>query len=630
MKPRTVHFIAFVAIAVTYCMSTACVVAGDQMDAAVAVKDLLAQCHKAKAEFRPLTPADVDQARTEAVEAIDRLNQRLALAGKNGEDWQKFVELSALQDQLRRSGGPDNAVLNRILTHYNSGHDGLELVWFLDVQKTAHDYAAIVSAVNNPQVRKLFEEKMDNLAESLAAYTAKPTTKDAAAISELVRWLQDARQVPALVQAIQNRFVHPNLLGQISPEVLGAGIVEAVDDVTPIRDCILGTDIYGTAHTIGQTSVELPPNPNYGVVDAIFFGTTTSENVGYHGPVTIYSNATTSLAARKRLWMDATGLSSCAGASNAVTAVQICDIQSNKGRRLIEKMAWKRAGKQQGQAESIASRHAEARLNERIDNQADESIARANKDYVDKFYRPFTERKLFPQMLRFSTTERAISLVGLLAGGGKLAAPGTPPPVATGAEMSVRVHESMINNLAFDALAGRTVYEEKVQAAAVDSLGRLPEKMRGDEDGRPWAITFAPRQPISVTFADDSLKVTLRGVRFCKGDEVHQVSMNISATYKIEKSVGGFKAVRQGSIEVFPPDFVAGMQIDARRQVIRKLLEKRFAKIFEPEILGEGFELPGKWKAAGKMLPIEVVCRDGWLVIGWKRATAETKVAAAE
>ena len=66
--------------------------------------------------------------------------------------------------------------------------------------------------------------------------------------------------------------------------------------------------------------------------------------------------------------------------------------------------------------------------------------------------------------------------------------------------------------------------------------------------------------------------------------------------------------MRQGDIEVLPPDFVPGKQIDARRQVIRKLLEKRFAKVFEPEILGEGFEMPGKWKAAGKLVPIQVVC----------------------
>ena len=111
--------------------------------------------------------------------------------------------------------------------------------------------------------------------------------------------------------------------------------------------------------------------------------------------------------------------------------------------------------------------------------------------------------------------------------------------------MSLRLHESAINNLAFDALAGRTVYEEKVQATVIDMLGHLPEKMKGDEDGRPWAITFAPRQPISVTFADDGFKITLRGVRYCKGAEAYPAT-NVSAAYKFEKSPEGFKLVRQG------------------------------------------------------------------------------------
>ena len=49
--------------------------------------------------------------------------------------------------------------------------------------------------------------------------------------------------------------------------------------------------------------------------------------------------------------------------------------------------------------------------------------------------------------------------------------------------MSLRLHESAVNNLCFDALAGRTVYEEKVQAMVTHALGYLPEKIKGDEDG---------------------------------------------------------------------------------------------------------------------------------------------------
>jgi len=189
----------------------------------------------------------------------------------------------------------------------------------------------------------------------------------------------------------------------------------------------------------------------------------------------------------------------------------------------------------------------------------------------------------------------------------------------------------LVNNFAFDALAGRMIHEEKMQAAVTEMLGKLPEKMKGDDDGKPWAVAFAPRQPISLTFADDGFKITIRGARFFKGEEGHP-GMNISASYKIEKTPAGFKAVRQGDIAVFPPEFVPGgeMKIDARRQIIRKLLEKRFAKVFEPEILGQGLDLPGKWKAAGHLAPIQVVARDGWLVIAWKRTPTPAKVAAAQ
>lgn len=604
-----------------------CALAADEPVAVPAAKDLPAMCRTAKAEFRPLAEIDVQKAKSTLIEAIDRLDQRLTLAGVNGQDWRKYLQTENLRDCLQAEKQPSKDVLVQVYQRYSAGHRGLELVWFLDVQQALQNYIAVLNAIENPQVKTAYEERMEKLAASLEAYLTKPTTDDALVISESVRWLENAGQAPTVVEAITQHFVQPNFLAEISPAVLGAGIAGPIDETMPVHDCILGTDVYGTAHTVGQTSVEVPTDPNFGVLDTIFIGITTSDNVGYHGPVTVYSSSTTSLAARKRLWIDAEGLSSYPGVSKAVTEVNICDIQSNKGRRIVENMAWKRAGKQQSEAECIASSHAEARLNERMDQQAAEAIGNANKQYTEKFYKPFTERKLFPQMLRFATAEQGISVTGLQAGGGKVGAPVAPPPVVEGADMSLRLHESAVNNLAFDGLAGRTVYEEELQATVTDALGHLPEKMKGDEDGKPWAITFANRQPISVTFADDGFKITIRGVKYYKGQDAHP-GMDVSAAYKIEQTATGFKAVREGDIQVFPPDFVPGKQVDARRQVIRKLLEKRFAKVFEPEIIGEGLELPGKWQAAGKLQPIQLVCRDGWLVIAWKRATAEPKVAA--
>ncbi len=377
MKSRMVCLVLTAATFATCFTISICIADDGSRPAIPSVKNLPAACRKARSEFRPLTRNDVDQAKTALIEALDRLNQRLSLAGPNGENWRKYLELAALQDELRRPEGPDLAVLGRIRSRYIAGHEGLDLVWFLDVQQTLQNFLATSAAVDNPKIRTDYEATMDKLAGSLETYVSSPTTEDALTISESVRFLERARQAPELVRAIQYHFVHANLWAEASVDVIGAGVAESVDDSMPVRDCILGTDIHGMAHTVGQIHTELSPHPNLGVLDAIFFGQTTSENVGYHGPVTIFSTGNTGLAARKRIWVDASGLSSYPATANAVTQVDIHDIQSNKGRRFVERMAWKRAGKQVGEAQCIASQHAEERLDERIDERTAEPLKRA-------------------------------------------------------------------------------------------------------------------------------------------------------------------------------------------------------------------------------------------------------------
>ena len=599
-----------------------CAITADNLSAeeTITIEQLPAACKAAAADFRPIDRDDVEQAKAKLLAALRRLDRRLDLDGPNGDAWREYLLWEDLQKELRGSE-PDDALLKKAHARYAAGYDGLDLVWFLDVQSALHNYVAMRLAVGNPGVRDGYEAVIGRLAANMERYVAQPTTDDALSISESIRWLEGAHQCLALRGSIDRHLVKPNLFVDISADVAAAGLAENVEDSMPIHDCILGVDIHGMANTAGRTRAELWPDRKFAVIDALFFGVTDSDNVGGKGPVAIYSRSTTDLAARKRIWIDVDGLSSYPAVSRADTAIEIDDICSRRGRRIIERIAWRKAGKQQWIAEQIASRHAEERLNERIDAQAAEAIERANRQYNEKYLRPFSERKLFPQRLDFSTTERTVSIVGLQAGGGKLAAPDEPLSPVDGADMSVRLHESMINNLAYDALAGRTVYEEKVQKLAINLFGELPEKMKGDEDGKPWAITLDPRRPISVSFADGRMSITIRGVRYYKGADAHP-AMNVSAVYGIEPSPRGFKLVRQGDIEVFPPDFVpgSGQKIDARRSVIRKLLEKRFENVFEAEFAAEGFEMPGKWKSVGWMRPIQLVAENGWLVISWQKS----------
>jgi hypothetical protein len=580
---------------------------------------LLTACQEAKTQFRPITVADLKLLKGELVEAVARLDARLKLAGADGEDWRKYLLLDALEKELQKEEIPGREQLNEAYQRFASGNEGLRLVWFEDVQDALRRLLMADSAIDNPQIKTLYEQHLDALAGYLKAFAQNPNTEDALGISESVRWLENALQAPELVEAVAQRFSYPNLYVEVSAELVDAGVGEPVDDTAPVRDCIMGTAIYGCGHTVGQTTGELFPDAHQGVVDTVLFATTCSQTVGYHGPVCIYSDGTTHFGACKRLWVNEDGIFSHPAVSNAVTQSTINDIQAR--RRLIERFAWKKACKQKATAEWIASRHAEQRMNDRVDAKAAETIDKANRDFQDKFRRPLVERKLFPELLRFNTDREVLRTVSMQAGSSRLAAP-TPPPEVVKADMTLRLHESMVNNFALDALGGMTVHEEKLQKVVIDLLGRLPEKLKGDEDQEPWAITFARRQPISITFADDGFKITIRGSEYFKGNNPYP-AMDVTAIYKIEKTDKGFKAVRQGDIQIFPP---GRQQVGGKEQIIRTLLMKRFSKIFEPELLGEGFMFSGKWEKVGKMQPMELICRDGWLTIAWKRTPGEQKL----
>ena len=87
------------------------------------------------------------------MESLARLDQRLTLDGPNGADWRKYLRWDALQEALCGDKQPDTTLLTRVYQRYAASEDGLELVWFLDVQQALRTYIATVNAVGNPQVR---------------------------------------------------------------------------------------------------------------------------------------------------------------------------------------------------------------------------------------------------------------------------------------------------------------------------------------------------------------------------------------------------------------------------------------------------------------------------------------------
>jgi len=585
--------------------------------AAPSIERLPAVIRAAKEHFCPLTDEHLRQARGQLEAAVARLEQHLDPAEEKGREWRVYLLWDQLASELSKDE-PDLGTLDRVYKRLVDDREGLGMAWFLDVRDALARYRNTARNIDNAKLPGAYEQVLDALAAQVEAYSEKPTAKRALAIGYLVDQLEGAGQAPDVIRAVRHHFVKPNLKLVVSAEFVSAGLAGPIDRTGPVRDNILGTEVRGQGRTVGRTVVELVPDERFAVIDMLMEATNRSRNVGYNGPVRVFSDATTSLASRKRIWIDEKGVHSFPAVSDAKTNNRMRGLCAVRGGRLVERFARRRAAQQEPFAEAIAAEHAEQRLNRQIDDEAGETIPRMHRTFIEKFRRPLLDRRLFPRLLRFSTTADSFNVVVLAADDSQLAAPAPPPAPSQEGQIQVSLHESLVHNLADRALAGRTLTHERYVEFWTWLRGSPPQESP-EEKNKKWAVSFPELRPVSVEFADGQLSVTIRGRRYYEDGESYP-GMDVSVRYAVEPTPQGVHLVRQGEPAIFPPGFQPGgrARLTARQLVIRKLLEKRYQRIFKPKLLGEGIEMRGSWSEVGRLKPVSAAAEKGWLITAWR------------
>ncbi len=565
----------------------------------------------AESRFVPVTEEEADQTKAALETALAEL--QAYLTGDNGQRWREHLQLDSLREQLE-SETPDLSKLAAVEQQFTADHVGLEMPVFADVGNALDRYISIVVA-RRDDLKERYVAQLKGLAEELKQYVDNPSGDLAVGIGAKLGWLQRVRQADGLVRAVRRRYSHPNLFVAASARLVAAGIEQPVDETAPVHDYILGTDISGTGHTVGKVTVRLVPSEENAMLEIVLAGQTLTKTVGRNGPATIYSDGTVQISGSKRIVIDASGFKSYPATGTAVAVTKTRGVGAQ--RQIVQRIASRKVAQQKSQGERIASDHAAARIRQRVEDQAGDQLSQAHADYVQKFRNPLLRRREFPELLQFRTTEDALLVTGLHAGRMRLGAPTDPPAVDGDYDLVVRVHESMINNMAAALLSGVTLKEEEVQQKVIDLRGELPEQLESEPDRDPWSITFAAGRPVSIKFADDGFEVTIRGQRFTSGERDFR-AMNITAKYKVEISGNGVRMVRQGDLVVLPPNFVPGKSRLSSQQISwQTTLERRFGKFLEPEIKSEGLELPGNWKKAGRLDLKILQCKAGWLAVAW-------------
>ncbi|EAQ78429.1 hypothetical protein DSM3645_07051 [Blastopirellula marina DSM 3645] len=574
----------------------------------------------AQGKFRPVTPEQAAAAKAKLEAAIGVLEKYIHDSGSATEQgWKSYLRWDDLTQQLAAES-PDLGMLERCYLRFHSGAKGLEYQQFADVRRALRRYIDLQFFASTEQYQAMYEMQLGLLVENLKKYADDPNADDAAAVGAQLGWFAQGGQIPELVQSARDSLNYPNLFLTASERFVGYGIDRKVDDTKPVRDNILGTSIYGTGRTVGDLKINLIPNAAAAQVQLVLDAVTRTNNVGRNGQVTVHSSGVTSVLGKKSLLVDAEGVSDTRATAECRTSSTFNSIQANSG--LVRNIATNKAYQQKSQAEAIASQHAEQRVVSRMEAETVKLIQDANTRLRKEVRQPLDSRDEFLEIFEISSTSDAIHVMAMKANRFQLAAPTLPPaPAPSSADIGVQLHESMPTNMGEVLLGGIKLTDVKLVELLKERGTEVPEELKITPEKDPWSITFDYKRPVEVRFGQDRIEISIRGRQFTRGDSEFNNPARISAVYLVERGEKGAKLTREGEVSV---EYLSRERQGIRDITLKTFLHKKFEALFEPEIVGEGLKLKGRWAGAGPLQLEDLVISDGWATLGWVMPVKKT------
>ena len=563
------------------------------------------------------------------VDASDHLRKSLKpldtllSESESGLDWRDYLDWSALETQADAGQKLDVTVLLKLYRRFNANENGLEMYQFVTVRRALAAAIEVAVAATNDQAADTYTKRIQKLGGLVSNAAKEKTPKSLDGVGPLLARLVESRQASGLVARIRSAVDRPNLYMSVDESLLSSAVNRVVDRTSPVNEVVLGTPVRGTGHTSGTVLLDFLPSSQRAVTQLSFQATNLANTRSTKGPVTVCSEGVTELSAQKRIYIDDERVWADPTVASASTKTRMTGIgiRSRFGKNFIRRVASKKVSQMKPKIEAISERRAQERVRREFEAETAEAIGQASQDYEHKFRRPLKARGWYPELLRMSTTNEELTVVGRKALRDQIAAFTDPPRADEDSILSVRVHETLINNASEITLAGRTITQEFVEEQLKERDGELPESLTSAPDQPPWSITFAKRKPVEINSKDGSFKLTIRGSRYTSGDRSFP-AMDIWVAYKIEAAADEIRLVRDGDVQIYPPGFVPGgdKKLSVSETSLRRILQKRFGKVFKAIVDIDPLELPDQLAAAGP-LPMEQLeaHKDGWMAIGWRK-----------
>jgi hypothetical protein len=625
--------------------------------------DLVRYALAAGNDYAPITAAQFARVRADLRGKARALEQALGADTPLARSWKEYLRWDQLTPHLADDYRPTNASLAElgdVLRRFRTNEPGLELPVFSDVAKAIAKYRAFAPwAFTARDTRPVYEGQLAELSRLLERHGERPTMETMRSVASRFGLVDSLGQSQDFVDAMRRQYAHPNIYGAVSAHLVMRAPNRPIDRVTPVRDCILGTSIFGSAHAIGNIQYNLIPSDDSVELAIYLMGEAHSRTTGRNGPVRIQSSGVTTYWATKQVSLTPAAFISSPATAGAELHSRIHSIRKTGGpigRRLIEKIAWNRARQQKGQAERISASHTRDRVVREFEETVARDLAAVRLQYENQISRPLARRGVSPEYLRMSSEATGVSVETLFAARSQLGAPGVRPPTMPGHDIVVQIHESAVNNYLPLALASARIAQETAEnppdikgnvpnwlkalsvarpnlAAAAgagveaveEAQERIEEAIGAEPDVtpppfKPYSITLNAEAPASIRFDDNRVAIRVRAAELLSEDSSYR-DWDFIVTYAIRQEGDRILLTREGDIEAFPTSFdpdwprqLSGEETGFR-SVLKKNMNARAAagQSFPKQIPIE----PVRLSRFGVLVLRELIADDGWLTIGW-------------
>ncbi len=625
-----------------------------------------------RGDHEPLTPEEFALLRAAMRDKARALDQAMGVDTPLARNWKKFL----LWDDLTPHFADDFEVtrsslakLDEVLLRFRANQPGLELPVFTEAARAIAKYRALATwaaASKSRDLRADYERLLKSLGEELQRHLERPTTETAWQVGRILGVIDDLGHSADFVTTVRDRFAQQNISAVVSADFVERMPNRNINQVRPVRDCILGTSIFGSAHTMGNVRYELQPSEDAVQLTVYLDGQAHSRTNGYNGPVRINSQGNTVYTASKRITLSDEAFEANPAEAHVETHTNIKSIQKTGGQfgaKLIEKVAWKRASESKRQAEKISAEHTRQNVIEEFNERVAKDLGDARLRYQTKIRDPLIRRAVTPEYLKMSSSPNGVAIESTFAGRNQLGADNAAPELKPGLDLALQVHESAVNNYLPLALASARISQQTADlppnlegdvpnwiklmsaknpqlaaaaatgAAIVDEASKAADQIvegQADERGpndppalppfKPYSITLNPEAPVGVRFDDGKVVIRIRASKLVS-DDMEYANWDFIITYAITQDGERIVLKRVGEIEVFPTGFDPAWdkQLTAQQSGFRSTLAKNMnARANAGESFPREIPIdPIAITSVGTLLLDQLEVRDGWLTVGW-------------